>query len=60
MEKQTPIPSPHPLNQGRSKTRLFPIFDLGGGGSWGGGSSLSIYFVQDCGILRLREESHAS
>ena len=35
MEKQTPIPSPHPLNQGRSKTRLFPIFDLGeelGGG----------------------------
>ena len=58
MEKQTPIPSPHPLNQGRSKTRLFPIFDLGGG-SWGG-SSLSIYFVQDCGILRLREESHAS
>ena len=53
MEKQTPIPSPHPLNQGRSKTRLFPIFDLGG-------SSLSIYFVQDCGILRLREESHAS
>ena len=30
MEKQTPIPSPHPLNQGRSKTRLFPIFDLGG------------------------------
>ena len=58
MEKQTPIPSPHPLNQGRSKTRLFPIFDLGG--ELGGGSSLSIYFVQDCGILRLREESHAS
>ena len=58
MEKQTPIPSPHPLNQGRSKTRLFPIFDLGGG--VGGGSSLSIYFFQDCGILRLREESHAS
>ena len=36
MEKQTPIPSPHPLNQGRSKTRLFPIFDLGGGGVGGG------------------------
>ena len=37
MEKQTPIssPPPHPLNQGWSKTRLFPIFDLGGGSGGG-------------------------
>ena len=43
MEKQTPIRSPHPLNQGRSKTRLFPIFDLGG--ELGGGGGLVFPFI---------------
>ena len=53
MEQQTPI-APPPLPQikdeavRRAKTRHFLILDLGEGG---GGSRISIYFVQDCGFV---------
>jgi len=50
MQRQTPIPPPQIKDEAarRAKTRHFPILDLGGKE---GGSSFSIYFVQDCSFL---------
>ena len=53
VEKLTPIPPISGMRPCEAQKRaLFPSSILGAGG--GGGSSFSIYFVQDCGILRVR------
>ena len=58
MEQITPIPPISRMKPCESqKGAFFQSLILGGGG---GGSGYSTDFVHDCGILRVREERHAS
>ena len=58
IEQLTPIPPISRMKPCEAQKRaFFPSLILGGGGR---GSSFSIYFVRDCGILHVREERRAS